>query len=174
MDCHANGFLAGGRQFTNPDKLYSDFVDRAQGRRPLKFDEPFRDAFGRTIRHGDFFQTNQEYRQQAEFDSNIFRQAQRVTGSFFADKKGGPLPLIPKLIRKYSDPLTPADAARTLGISEAAAKSLVGEAMPRTSFDARFCNLRVGRTSALDEVQGRALLNRDRTSFGSSGVTHTR
>ena len=161
LDCHAGGFLAGDKQYSET-ALSPDIAN---------VDTVFREPFGNRLRHQDFFTTNAQYRARAVRDSNIFLEAQKATGSFFSLDGKEPLALIPRIIKKFNEPLTPADAARSLGISEGEAKGLLGNKnMDRTSFESQFCNLRRGSTLPIDESVDRDLLRReirDGRGFGS-------
>lgn len=83
--------------------------------------------------------------------------------------------LLPKMIRKFDDPLKPKDVASALGVSEAEAKQVIptGEnAIDRTTFEAKFCSLRVGSTLGGNETQSREQL---KTETGNRDVlTHRR
>jgi hypothetical protein len=82
------------------------------------------------------------------------------------------------MVKKFDKPLKAADIARTLGVSEAAAKSVIppGEnAIDRNQFESRFCNLRQGSVLDIDERQDRELFREESSRnnpFG--GATHLR
>jgi len=169
LDCHSNGFIAGGAIKDGGGKNYTEQIQNIPNT-----DTVFRNSFGARQSHRDFFTNNPTYRQRAARDSEIFLEAQRSTGSFFSVNGKDAFPLIPKMIRKFDDPLKPADVARTLGVSEAAAASVIGKAIDRNLFESKYCNLRVGSTLDVDESQSRDLLRRELRQNPIGGATHVR
>ena len=174
LDCHANGFIGGGAIKDGGGKTYTDRLNDIPNT-----DTVFRNSLGSTLRHRDFFTSNANYAQRAQRDSQKFLEAQRATGSFFSIDGRNAFPLLPKIVRKFDDPMKAQDIARTLGVSEAAAKTIIpaGEnAIDRNSFESKFCNLRSGSTLEINESQNRDLFNRERRQNqpSSSGGTHLR
>jgi len=169
LDCHSNGFIAGGPIKDGGGKNYTE-----QFQNIPNTDTVFRNSFGSRLTHRDFFTNNPTYRQRAARDSEIFLEAQRSTGSFFTVNGRDAFPLLPKMVRKFDDPLKPADVARTLGVSEAAAASVIGKAIDRNLFESKYCNLRVGSTLDVDESQSRDLLRRELRQNPIGGTTHVR
>ncbi|MFM8315201.1 MAG: hypothetical protein ACKOA8_13025 [Deltaproteobacteria bacterium] len=173
LDCHAGGFIGGGKMKDKGDKFYTDRLNDIP-----PTDTVFRNAFGNRVTHRDFFTNNATYVQRAARDSNIFLEAQRATGSLFSLDGQNPFPVLPKMVKKFDKPLKAADIARTLGVSEAAAKSVIppGEnAIDRNQFESRFCNLRQGSVLDIDERQDRELFREESSRnnpFG--GTTHLR
>ena len=169
LDCHANGFIAGGPIKDGGGKNYTEQIQNIPNT-----DTVFRNSFGARQSHRDFFTNNPTYRQRAARDSEIFLEAQRSTGSLFSVNGKDAFPLIPKMVRKFDDPLKPADVARTLGVSESAAASVIGKAIDRNLFESKYCNLRVGSTLDVDESQSRDLLRRELRQNPIGGATHVR
>ncbi len=171
LDCHANGFIAGGALKDGGGKQYTDRFNDIPDTNTV-----FRNTLGTTLTHRDFFTQNATYRQRAVQDSNIFINAQRATGSFFSlNNNNEAMALLPKMIRKFDDPLKPKDVASALGVSEAEAKQVIppgDNAIDRTTFEAKFCSLRVGSTLGGNETQSREQL---RTETGINNFpTHRR
>jgi len=171
LDCHANGFIAGGPIKDGGGKSYTERLNDIPDT-----DTVFRNSFGQRLRHRDFFTNNATYVQRAQRDSQIFLEAQRATGSFFSTDGRNAFPLLPKMVRKFDDPMKAADIARSLGVSEGTAKAIIPpgeEAIDRNQFESRFCNLRVGSTLDIDESKDRDLFRRElRQNQPFSGRTH--
>jgi hypothetical protein len=173
LDCHAGGFIAGGKIKDGGGKSYTDRFNDIPDTRS-GFSNRFKE-----LSHRDFFTQNAKYLQRAQRDSQIFVEAQKSTGSFFSLNGRDPFPLLPKMVRKFDDPLKPADMARTLGVSEAAAQSILPpgqKGLDRTAFEQKFCNFRVGSTLEVDESQSRDLLRREFRQDGNAfgGASHLR
>lgn len=174
LDCHAGGFLGGGlRKNAGAGKTYTDRLNDIPAT-----DTVFRNTFGQTLTHRDFFTNNKDYAQRAARDSAIFIEAQRATGSLFTVDGKEPFPLLPKMVRKFDKPLKAEDIAKTLGVSVDAARSVIppGEnAIDRNQFENRFCNLRVGSTLDIDERQDRRLFREESLRNNPlGGQTHIR
>ncbi len=191
LDCHSGGFIAGGIKPSSVDgsQRYEDYTKKTDSFPTSP--TVFRDSLGNFLNHRDFFTSNDNYIKRAKFDSDIFVNAQKETGSFYRypegsaladlNPKGGPrgtdvsVPLIPRARELYDLPLTPKVAARELGISEQAAGQLIGKEISRTVFDARYCNLQQGVNADRSEFQNRDLLQRESEepfSGFSTGTSH--
>lgn len=173
LDCHSNGFIAGGPIKDGGGKTYTDRFNDIPDTSTV-----FRNSFGQRLTHKDFFTNNATYLQRAQRDSQIFLEAQRSTGSFFSVDGRNAFPLLPKYVRKFDDPMKASDIARTLGVSENEAKSIIPpgeEAMDRNGFEAKFCNLRTGSALDIDESRDRELFRRElRRNQPFSGGSHLR
>lgn len=183
MDCHAKGFLAGGKRIhdtINDGGFYDENFDLIPGNATV-----FRNQFGQQLNGRAFFTTNQRYRQRANRDTAIFFRALAKSGSLIVNPKTNyPMPLVPLAVHKYGERMTNAEMAAELGVSEQAFTALVGgntAGAERRNFDNAFCGLkrRLGAgNSLLSQVDGRRGASVQRTSLTGnsnqslSGIRH--
>lgn len=182
MDCHAKGFLAGGKRVHQGDGgFYDDNFDLIPGNATV-----FRDQFGQNLNGRAFFTTNQRYRQRANRDTAIYFRALAKSGSLIVDPKTKyPVPLVPLAVKKYEERMTNAEMAAELGVSETAFTSLVGGSTggaERRNFDNAFCGLKQklggrGQNFAQQSSQGRVGASLQGvqagvSSRGFSGIRH--
>lgn len=176
LDCHASGFIAGRQNGIN-NIAYTDMLANPSAafqetlNRPVTFRNQF--GFNQRAANRDFFINNAEYESVAKGDSNVFLNAQIRANAALATPEGKPIPVIPKMLYRARDAVTPQMAAEILGITPEQGATIVGNstfrkgdknisAMDRGVFESQFCNIIQGRPgSVLNEAQRRGQLGRE-------------
>lgn len=158
MDCHAKGFLAGGKKIHQEvNELYNENLGSIP---PVRTN--FRDRFGRQLNWRDFFTDNRTYRNRANRDTLLYYNSLAKSGGIIPWQKqaGGPVypqAVIPYAVKQFDKALTAKDMARELGSSEQAVAAIfggAGGAVDRRTFDNKFCSAKaaLGAGSALAGV----------------------